>query len=44
MVDLEMFKHSSMGELVDIAGSDALLGDWRHKAFIPAPWARTNLS
>ncbi|CED91926.1 Fic protein [Actinomyces succiniciruminis] len=36
MVDLEMFKHSSMGELVDIAGSDALLGDWRHKAFIPA--------
>ena len=32
-----MFVNSDMGELVDIAGSDPVAGDWRHKAFIPAP-------
>ncbi|WP_176760941.1 Fic family protein [Actinomyces ruminicola] len=36
-MDLQMFKHGSMGELVDITGSDPFLGEWRHKAFIPAP-------
>lgn len=32
-----MFTNSTMGELVAISGSDRLLGDWTHKAFIPAP-------
>ena len=32
-----MFVNDDMGELVDIAGSDPVAGDWRHKAFIPAP-------
>lgn len=32
-----MFVNGDMGELVDIAGSDPVAGDWRHKAFIPAP-------
>ena len=36
-MDLSMFVNSDMGELVDIAGSDPVAGDWRHKAFIPAP-------
>ena len=37
IMDLSMFVNSDMGELVDIAGSDPVAGDWRHKAFIPAP-------
>ena len=36
-MDLSMFVNGDMGELVDIAGSDPVAGDWRHKAFIPAP-------
>ena len=32
-----MFVNGDMGELVDIAGSDPVAGNWRHKAFIPAP-------
>ena len=36
-MDLSMFVNDDMGELVDIAGSDPVAGDWRHKAFIPAP-------
>ena len=36
-MDLSMFVNGDMGELVDIAGSDPVAGNWRHKAFIPAP-------
>lgn len=32
-----MFVNSAMGELVDITGSDPVVGSWRHKAFIPTP-------
>lgn len=35
-----MFKNDSMGELVDISGSDPKLGDWAHKAFVPADLGR----
>ena len=32
-----MFVNDAMGELVDITGSDPVIGGWQHKAFIPAP-------
>jgi len=32
-----MFVTDTMGELVDITGSDPVTGNWQHKAFIPAP-------
>ena len=32
-----MFVDDTMGELVDITGSDPVTGSWRHKAFIPTP-------
>ena len=32
-----MFVDDTMGELVDITGSDPVTGNWQHKAFIPAP-------
>ncbi|MGJ9530020.1 Fic family protein [Actinotignum sp. GS-2025a] len=33
---LEDFTAPQMGSLVDIAGSDPILGSWEHKAFVPA--------
>ena len=36
-MDLGMFVDDTMGELVDITGSDPVTGDWQHKAFVPAP-------
>ncbi|MDU0349322.1 Fic family protein [Actinomyces sp. MRS3W] len=36
-MDLAMFSNDAMGELVKITGSDPLLGDWEHMAFVPAP-------
>lgn len=36
-MDLRMFVDDTMGELVDITGSDPETGSWQHKAFIPAP-------
>ena len=32
-----MFVDDTMGELVDITGSDPVTGSWQHKAFIPTP-------
>lgn len=32
-----MFASDAPGELVAIRGSDPILGDWEHRAFIPAP-------
>ena len=32
-----MFVNDTMGELVDITGSDPVTGSWQHKAFIPTP-------
>lgn len=32
-----MFQNELMGELVDISGSDPVLGAWTHKAFVPTP-------
>ena len=32
-----MFVDDTMGELVDITGSDPVTGNWQHKAFIPTP-------
>lgn len=32
-----MFVNSTGGDLVDIAGTDPLTGEWLHKAFVPAP-------
>ena len=32
-----MFRNPTMGELVEITGSDPYLGDWRHRAFVPVP-------
>lgn len=37
IMDLNMFKNPSMGELVEISGSDLTGGAWRHRAFVPAP-------
>lgn len=37
IMELEMFVNSSMGELVEVSGSDPLLGAWSHCAFIAAP-------
>lgn len=37
IMDLNMFKNPSMGELVEISGSDPIRGAWRHQAFVPAP-------
>ncbi len=37
VVDLTLFQNEHMGALLPIKGSDALLGDWAHKAFVPAP-------
>lgn len=31
-----MFVNGTTGALVDIAGTDPRLGDWHHKAFVPA--------
>lgn len=39
MVDLGMFGKDSPGSLVDIAGTDPVLGPWVHKAFVPNPLA-----
>ncbi|EFW27994.1 Fic family protein [Actinomyces sp. oral taxon 171] len=36
-MDVSMFVDDTMGELVDITGSDPVTGSWRHKAFIPTP-------
>jgi Fic family protein len=36
-VDLTMFASDCPGTLVTIRGSDPVLGEWEHKAFIPAP-------
>ena len=32
-----MFVKPEMGDLLDIRGSDPLLGDWAHRAFVPRP-------
>jgi Fic family protein len=32
-----MFVNEHAGSLVDIAGVDPVAGEWRHKAFVPAP-------
>lgn len=32
-----MFVNEHSGSLVDIAGADPARGEWRHKAFVPAP-------
>lgn len=32
-----MFVDDTAGSLVDVFGSDASTGEWRHKAFVPAP-------
>lgn len=32
-----MFRNERMGALVPISGTDAVLGDWDHMAFVPAP-------
>jgi Fic family protein len=32
-----MFVNEHSGSLVDIAGTDPASGEWRHKAFVPAP-------
>jgi Fic family protein len=37
MVDLGMFLNTTPGELVRIGGSDPLLGEWEHRAFVPEP-------
>lgn len=34
-MDLGMFLNTAPGELVTIRGSDPVLGDWEHKAFVP---------
>ncbi|MEN5074386.1 Fic/DOC family N-terminal domain-containing protein [Isoptericola cucumis] len=34
-MDLEMFLNDAPGELVTIRGSDPVLGEWEHKAFVP---------
>lgn len=41
-----MFVGDAAGALVNIAGTDPRLGDWRHKAFVPAqlPTAMPELS
>ena len=36
-MDVSMFVDDTMGELVDITGSDPVTGSWQHKAFIPTP-------
>ena len=36
-MDVSMFVDDTMGELVDITGSDPVNGNWQHKAFIPTP-------
>ena len=36
-MDESMFVDDTMGELVDITGSDPVTGNWQPKAFIPAP-------
>ena len=36
-MDVSMFVDDTMGELVDITGSDPVTGNWQHKAFIPTP-------
>ncbi|MCT1640438.1 MULTISPECIES: Fic family protein [Dietzia] len=36
IVNLEMFVNDATGALVDIVGTDPRVGDWRHKAFVPA--------
>ncbi|MGO2113188.1 MAG: Fic family protein [Pseudoclavibacter sp.] len=36
-MDLSMFSNSTMGDLVRVTGSDPMLGDWEHRAFVPAP-------
>lgn len=36
-MDLEMFINGDTGSLVPIAGTDAFLGAWTHRAFVPVP-------
>lgn len=36
IADLEMFVNGEMGWLTPISGRDADVGDWTHRAFIPA--------
>ncbi|MCA4726403.1 MULTISPECIES: Fic family protein [Mycolicibacterium] len=36
-MDVTMFVNEQSGSLVDIVGSDPSAGEWRHKAFVPAP-------
>lgn len=36
-MDLEMFANGDTGSLVPIAGTDAFLGAWTHRAFVPVP-------
>lgn len=46
IVDLTLFQNPAMGELVPLRGSDPLLGEWEHRAFVPAalPDERPTLS
>ena len=34
-MDVSMFVDDTMGELVDITGSDPVTGSWQHKASAP---------
>lgn len=36
-MDLEMFVNEEMGSLASISGVDAFMGQWEHRAFVPAP-------
>ncbi|MCL1899129.1 MAG: Fic family protein [Promicromonosporaceae bacterium] len=36
-MDLNIFVNDAPGQLVDISGSEPLLGHWQHKAFLPDP-------
>jgi len=36
-VQTELFTNAAMGSLVDISGFDPEIGNWHHKAFLPAP-------
>lgn len=36
-MDVDKFRNEVMGDLVAISGTDPLLGEWRHRAFVPAP-------
>ncbi|WP_435298666.1 Fic family protein [Timonella sp. A28] len=36
-MDLNVFVDNKMGSLVPITGTDPFLGEWSHRAFVPAP-------